>query len=103
MKKIKYPTPTRRDNLGQLVDAGDFVAYNYSGYIAVGWVERFSKDGHTIYIRQLSPTDGHLSRVKGGPKCVLVLEKNTMGSNDGSISGPIRRAHNVDKSKRIYF
>jgi hypothetical protein len=70
----------RTDNAGNIPEEGDFVAYNYSGQIATGWI-RFvsrSKSGASLgkyIITQLHPNEGHESRVKGGPQCVLVLEK----------------------------
>lgn len=70
------------DNAGQIPEVGDFVAYNYSGDIATGWIKRIGKSqgrysgGRPIYeIHQNLPQEGHISKVRGGPKCVLVLEK----------------------------
>lgn len=65
------------DNTGQTPEVGDFVAYNYSGQIATGWVVRTGKGrwGTIFYIHQCKPEDGHMSTVRGGPKCLLVLAK----------------------------
>lgn len=71
----------RADNTGQIPEAGDFVAYNYSGQIATGWITKIGEthgrywSGPIFHIYQCHPKDGHMSRVRGGPKCVLVLAK----------------------------
>lgn len=70
----------RADNAGQIPEEGDFVAYNYSGQIATGYIRHVGRtpSGNPtgrFTIVQVCPEDGHISRVKGGPKCVLVLEK----------------------------
>lgn len=66
----------KADNVGNEPKLGDFVAYNYSGQIATGWITKIGKGKwHPIFtVKQLHPQDGHVSKVKGGPKCVLVLE-----------------------------
>lgn len=75
------PSPWMLDNNGKLPEVGDFVAYNYSGQVATGWITHVGIAGRAkvrngnFTIRQLAPKDGHISRVRGGPKCVLVLEK----------------------------
>lgn len=69
------------DNAGQIPEEGDFVAYNYSGQIATGFITYAQRSnsgrltGGSYIIEQVHPKEGHRSRVKGGPKCVLVLEK----------------------------
>ena len=73
------------DNAGNYPEEGDFVAYNYSGQIATGWIRHVSrsKSGRSLgkyIINQLHPHEDHVSRVRGGPKCVLVLQKAD-GSN----------------------
>lgn len=71
------PYNPRADNAGQTPEVGDFVAYNYSGQIATGWIKSTGRGkwNTTYTIHQVCPTEGHISRVRGGPKCVLVLEK----------------------------
>ena len=69
------------DNNGVVPEKGDFVAYNYSGQIATGWITHkgLTKSGRStgnFTIKQLAPEDGHVSHVRGGPKCMLVLEKS---------------------------
>ena len=65
------------DNAGQTPEVGDFVAYNYSGEIATGWIKSTGRAryGRSYTIHQVHPKEGHISRVRGGSKCVLVLEK----------------------------
>lgn len=68
------------DNVGNTPQEGDFVAYNYSGQIATGYVRHVGRtpggrQTGRFTIVQVCPEDGHISRVKGGPKCLLVLEK----------------------------
>lgn len=63
---------------GETPEIGDFVAYNYSGDIATGWIIKIGKKdrGGSIYtIHQVAPEEGHISKVRGGSMCVLVLEK----------------------------
>lgn len=69
----------RADNAGREPAEGDFVAYNYSGQIATGWITHVGRSASgrptgNFTIRQLVPQDGHVSRIRGGPKCLLVLE-----------------------------
>lgn len=67
------------DNAGHVPKEGDFVAYNYSGQIATGYIKHVSRtrsgrsQGKYI-IHQVHPNEGHISRIRGGVKCVLVLE-----------------------------
>ena len=63
-----------RDNSGQTPEVGDYVAYNYSGQIATGWITKISPRHH-FRIWQNDPKPGHQSLVRGGPRCVLVLAK----------------------------
>lgn len=69
------------DNSGRVPQAGDFVAYNYSGQIATGWITKVGRtqsryySGPIYHIDQFQPDDDHKSKVRGGPKCVLVLER----------------------------
>ena len=78
------------DNTGREPKVGDYVAYNYSGQIALGHITRVSKDRRTFTIRQRFPDDEHVSRVRGGPKCLLVL----------SASQPEVRAANLERLGR---
>lgn len=76
IKEADYHT----DNWGNLPEEGDFVAYNYSGSIATGYIRYVSrsKSGRSLgryIINQTHPNSDHVSRVKGGVKCVLVLKK----------------------------
>lgn len=69
-----------QDNAGQLPEEGDYVAYNYSGQIATGYIRHVgrSKSGRPtglFTIHQVLPREGHISRIRGGPKCLLVLQK----------------------------
>lgn len=72
------------DNRGIVPEVGDFVAYNYSGQLATGYVIRKSKDRRTFVIHQESPHSHvrHQSRVRGGAKCILVLRKGTTVAAD---------------------
>jgi hypothetical protein len=65
------------DNAGQHPEVGDYVAYNYSGQIATGWILSTGRGRwHTTYrIHQHFPREGHISHIRGGSKCVLVMEK----------------------------
>lgn len=84
MTRIPYNPHT--DNNGSIPEVGDFVAYNYSGQLATGWITRVSRirrgawSGPGYEIKMLRPDDGATSRVRGGPKCVLVLEKGVNGA-----------------------
>jgi hypothetical protein len=62
------------DNAGQVPEVGDFVAYNYSGQIATGWI-RYVGRSKIFTIIQLHPEEGRISRVRGGARCLLVLDK----------------------------
>ena len=75
--------PYGTDANGRTPQVGDFVAYNYSGQIATGWItkigHRISKysslGGNKIYhIHQVAPHEGKKSVVRGGAKCLIVLE-----------------------------
>lgn len=76
-----YKTDT--DNMGKEVEEGDFVAYNWSGQIATGFVTRVrqgSKYGYTrtiYHIECVMPKSnaGKESVVRGGAQCILVLDK----------------------------
>jgi hypothetical protein len=70
--------------MGQIPEVGDYVAYNYSGQIATGWIKKIGSASSRQYassgiieIHQTFPKEGHISKVRGGPKCVLVLEKGS--------------------------
>ena len=68
------------DNAGQIPEEGDYVAYNYSGQIATGFVRHVSrsKSGRPLgrfVIHQVLPKEGHISRIRGGAKCLLVLDR----------------------------
>jgi hypothetical protein len=78
----KLPFRYDADNAGHIPAEGDYVAYNYSGQIATGYVRHIgrSKSGSPtgrFTIHQVLPTEGHISRIKGGPKCLLVLDKGS--------------------------
>jgi hypothetical protein len=68
------------DNAGRIPQEGDYVAYNYSGQIACGFITKIGVtrsrywSGPIYHIMQVLPEEGHKSKVKGGPKCVLVLQ-----------------------------
>lgn len=68
----------RTDNGGQTPEVGDYVAYNWSGQIAAGFILSVSKDGMRFRIHQVLPKrqEGHISRINGGPQCMLVLDKH---------------------------
>ena len=67
-------------------EVGDFVAYNWSGRVATGYITSTGQNPHRIrkiyHITQVAPNDGHKSVVRGGADCVLVLEKG-----DGVVTG----------------
>ena len=67
--------PYNADNSGRVPETGDYVAYNYSGQIATGYIRKIGRGryGPRFYIEQVVPTAGHESIVNGGPRCVLVL------------------------------
>lgn len=67
-----------QDNAGREPQEGDYVAYNYSGQIAAGYVRHVgrSRSGRptgNYTIHQVLPKEGHVSRIRGGAKCLLVL------------------------------
>ena len=66
----------RADNAGSEPKLGDYVAYNYSGQIATGFIRHVGKGkwNPTFTIHQVLPEEGHISRVRGGAKCMLVLD-----------------------------
>lgn len=70
------------DNSGQIPEEGDYVAYNCSGQIATGYVRHVGRSksglitGNSYVIHQVLPREGHISRVRGGARCLLVLQKN---------------------------
>ena len=67
-------------------EIGDFVAYNCSGQIATGYITSTGKYANRLrkiyHIYQISPKDGKKSVIRGGARCLLVLEKN-----DGVVKG----------------
>lgn len=68
------------DNAGNLPSEGDYVAYNWSGQIATGYIRHVgrSRNGSLtgrFTIHMVLPKEGHISRIRGGSKCLLVLEK----------------------------
>lgn len=74
--EITYST----DNAGRVPQEGDYVAYNYSGQIATGYIRHVgrTKSGRNtgnFTIEQILPKEGHTSRIRGGPKCLLVLDR----------------------------
>ncbi len=78
---MTLPWNPHADNAGRVPLEGDFVAYNYSGSIATGYVRHVgrSRSGRptgNFTIHQVLPTEGHVSRIRGGAKCLLVLERD---------------------------
>lgn len=72
--------PYGTDANGETPEVGDFVAYNYSGNIATGFIKRIgrtTKGWHRniYYVEQVAPTKGHESVIRGGAMCLLILEK----------------------------
>ena len=70
--------PYNADNAGHVPKEGDFVAYNYSGQIAGRFIRHIGRTRSGNFtgrftIEQVFPTEGHVSRIKGGVKCLLVL------------------------------
>jgi hypothetical protein len=76
-----------RDYRGTVPKVGDYVAYNKSGQIALGHILYVSKDKRNFRILEDTdvkdllqfgpqPTirEKHISRIKGGARCLLVLE-----------------------------
>jgi hypothetical protein len=65
------------DNGNTIPEVDDYVAYNWSGQIATGYIVRKSKDGRHFSIEQALPEKqkGHISRIRGGPRCLLVLDR----------------------------
>lgn len=70
----RVPFNPRADNAGREPLAGDYVAFNYSGQIAAGFIRLVSKDRRRFTIARILPTEGQ-SVVRGGPKCLLVLDR----------------------------
>lgn len=67
------------DARGVFPEVGDYVAYNYSGDIATGLIQKIgrTKTGRKIYtIFQIAPDKGHMSVVRGGARCILVLRRD---------------------------
>lgn len=70
------------DNAGRTPKVGDYVAYNYSGQIATGYIISVGrkKFNPVYHIQRIIPpkreweTGDQISRVRGGAKCLLVLE-----------------------------
>lgn len=67
------------DNAGTVPREGDYVAYNYSGQIATGYIKHVGRNARGCHtgnytIHQILPEEGHISRIRGGAKCLLVLE-----------------------------
>ena len=84
----EVPYSYRSDNAGIVPQVGDFVAYNYSGSIAAGHIESITRS--TIKIRMLVPEEGRISRIKGGVKCVMVLDRE--GSSSHRIAERMEKA-----------
>ena len=68
------------DNAGQIPTEGDYVAYNWSGQIATGFIRHVGRNrigGHTgnYTIEMILPKEGHTSRIRGGARCLLVLDR----------------------------
>ena len=73
------------DNAGHIPKEGDYVAYNYSGSIATGYITHVGRSPRgsltgNFTIAQILPKEGHISRVRGGPKCLLVPDDTTLAS-----------------------
>lgn len=77
----------RTDNAGNVPATGDYVAFNRSGQIATGYIERIGRGqwGPIYYIRVVLPTrdDGKQSIVKGGALCLLVLDAAAERDDNG--------------------
>lgn len=79
MGSDRLPWNPAADNCGRVPKEGDFVAYNMSGQIATGFIRhagrtRSGRLTGRFTIEQVRPEEGHVSRIKGGPKCLLVLD-----------------------------
>lgn len=73
---ITYET----DNAGNIPREGDYVAYNYSGQIATGYIRHVGRapSGRltgNFTIVMVIPKEDHVSRIRGGSKCLLVLDR----------------------------
>lgn len=70
----------RTDNAGNVPKVGDYVAYNWSGQLATGYIVSLGIKRHNpiYHIQRVLPPkedyDDGISRVRGGAKCLLVLE-----------------------------
>ena len=64
------------DNAGRTPKVGDYVAYNYSGQLATGFIKSVGRGrwNPTYTIHQVLPKEGHVSHIRGGAKCLLVLD-----------------------------
>lgn len=71
----RIPYNSQADNAGRIPQVGDYVAYNMSGQIATGYITHMDKWRRNITIKQVLPDDEHTSRIRGGVKCVLVLQE----------------------------
>ena len=73
------------DNNGVIPEVGDYIAYNWSGQIAAGYITHYKGKNKPITIERVipdpEPGESNKSTVRGGCKCVLVLQKR-----DGSVS-----------------
>jgi hypothetical protein len=72
---MRRSVSNRTDNMGSTISPKDLVAFNYSGEIAVGRVERV--DSKVIHIVQIVPKPGHHSQVRGGARCCMRISEGT--------------------------
>ncbi len=65
------------DNAGTIPEVGDVVAYNYSGQVAIGVIRSLGtrKRWPIFHIDRILPDKGE-SRIRGGVKCLVVIERN---------------------------
>lgn len=74
---MRRPTPVLTDVRGSVIDVGVKVAYNISGDVALGEVERLDSSGR-IFVRlahrAAGQPPGHISRVRHATS-VLVLKE----------------------------
>ena len=63
------------DNGGRIPQIGDYVAFNYSGQVGAGYIRSLgTRKRHPIFhIERILPDEGK-SIIRGGPKCLLVIE-----------------------------
>lgn len=62
-----------KDNLGQIVEVGDFVAYSRSNNLSVGKVSKLSRNGRSIYVNDYE--DGNEVLIANSYRCILIDDK----------------------------